>query len=46
MADGQGSALGSGSTPDDPLGYFFMAFSSLEAPAATAGAFLLVNSGV
>ena len=46
MADGQGRALGSGSIPGDPLGYFFIAFSSSEAPAVTVGAFLLSDFGV
>lgn len=41
MADGQGRALGSGSIPGDPLGYFFMTFSSSEAPAGMVGAFFL-----
>ena len=46
MADGQGRALDSGSTPDAPLDYFFRAFSSSEAPAVTVGYFLFLQFGV
>ena len=46
MADGQGRTLGSGPIPGDPLGYFFMTFSSQEALAVMVGAFLLSNFGV